>query len=521
MRYIVVSANEFTYPDIFEYQSQSAKADLHTPRNSFASAQILLKDIPENANISVSLKGSLSSLDCCWYELVPVYVEDNPFLNKENALPNCPNRWAPFYIYDCLKPLQKTLTPFNGVAGLYFSIRIPKNASAGIIDGQAEISVNGETITVPVSITVYSAVVPEEENLKIIVGYNSRLTAQYHNVPFGSDEHKKLDIQYLKMLRHMRQNMLYVPNTIKVETDGNGTYTFDFSEMISFVKTALSLGFKYFNAPSVGRRKSWKGSTILVGPGIEAMSFEGYQYLSQYLPALRKVLLENGWMDNFYMGISDEPNEANATEFRALCGLVRRFIPEIKLIDAASYGNIHGSLDVYVPLNSEYQKHRKEFETYRSNGDEIWHYVCCGPRGEGFINRFMDYPLLSTRYLFWGNYKYNLGGYLHWASNFYQPNQDPFKNNCPLHRNTDSETILPSGDTHIIYPGEGEPWMSIRLEAHRQSAEEYELLRMLSNKDKSLADSICEKAFRSFNDVEYDPVKFENVRIELLKAVSE
>ena len=58
---------------------------------------------------------------------------------------------------------------------------------------------------------------------------------------------------------------------------------------------------KYFNAPSVGWRKSWSESTILLNGTIPSMSYEGYCYLTQYLPALRDVLKENGilirWFD--------------------------------------------------------------------------------------------------------------------------------------------------------------------------------------------------------------------------------
>jgi len=521
MKWVVVSSSEWTYPDVFDYPTASNKAHLHVARNSYATAQIILKGVPDKVKININIKGELASFDFKWYEMIPIYVEDNPHIEKQNIFPNFPTRWAPFYIYDCLKPLGDTVTPMNGTVGLYFMIRITPDTIPGIMEGHAEISLGDEFIIVPIEVTIYKAIVPSEENLKIIIGYNSTITAKYHNVVPGSDEHKQLDIKYLRMLRHMRQNMLYIPSdTIKSEIGQSGKYIFDFSKMIEFVERAMSLGYKYFNAPSVGRRKSWKMSTILVGPNLEAMSYEAYQYLSQYLPQLRKVLIARGWIDNFYMGICDEPNEANAIEYRALCGLVRKFAPDIKLIDAVSYGSIHGAIDVWVPLNSEYDKHQQEFESYRSNGDEIWFYVCCIPRGEGYINRFMDYPLLSTRYLFWGNYKYNLSGFLHWAANQYQPNQNPFTVNCPLHRNCDAETILPPGDTHIIYPGEGEPWMSMRLEAHRQSAEEYELFRLLSLNDKKLADNICSKGFRSFKDVEYDPIKFENIKIELLKAVS-
>lgn len=520
MKHVVVSPVEWTYPDIFDYDSGSSDVKINVGRNGYATSQILLKGVSGGENFEVKFKDQLNSFNIKWYELVPVYVESNPGIKKEDAIVNYPNRWAPFYIYDCLKPLEDFVTPIGGIVGLYFSIEIPADASPGILNDEIQITLGVETINISVEIIIYSATVPVEENFKIINGYNSEMTAKYHDVVLGSSESKNLDLQYLKMLRHMRQNMLYVRG-VKVDKDENGEYSFDFTEMIEFVEMAMSLGFKYFNAPSVGGRRSWKESTILIGPGIEAMSYEGYKYLSQYLPQLRNLLIGKGWIDNFYMGVSDEPNEQNATEFRALCGLVKKFIPEIKLIDAVSFGLIHGALDVWVPLNSEYDKYQKEFESYRNNGDELWHYVCCGPRGEGYINRFMDYPLLSTRYLFWGNYKYNLGGYLHWASNFYQPGQDPFTSNTPLHRNRDSSTILPSGDSHIIYPGQGEPWMSMRLEAHRESAEEYELLSLLSQTNKELADEICSSAFKSFNHVEYDPVKFLNIKTRLLEALSE
>jgi hypothetical protein len=161
-----------------------------------------------------------------------------------------------------------------------------------------------------------------------------------------------------------------------------------------------------------------------------------------------------------------------------------------------------------------------EFESLRSENDEMWQYTCCAPRYGGYINRFLDYPLLASRYFFWGNYKYSLSGFLHWGCNTYQDNQNPFTHNCPLHFNADAQTILPPGDTHIVYPGDGEPWMSMRFEAQRHSAEDYELLLMLSKSRKEEADSICSSCFNAFNDVMYDINRFEQVKIQLYKAVS-
>jgi hypothetical protein len=356
--------------------------------------------------------------------------------------------------------------------------------------------------------------------LTIVQSLAADRVTRYHGVRWGSEEYYALDDAYFKALRRMRQNMTYMWG-IKVTELGDNKYEFDFTEMENAMRRQLSQGIKYFNGPSIGRRESWHTSTILVNDKLPAMSYEAYLYLKQYLPALHEMLERNGWIDRFVMGISDEPNAENCTEWRALAGLVRRIVPDIRLIDAVSYGNIHGALDIWVPLNMEYDKHMAEIETFREGGSEIWHYVCCGPRSECYVNRFMDYPLLSTRYLLWGNYKYDLTGYLHWATNTYQPGQDPFRQNCPSHTNADSTIFLPPGDTHLIYPGEHGPWLSVRGEAQRESAEECEMLKVLAKTDKQTADAICQKVFRSFCDVEYDVQKFRAARKQLLIALSD
>ena len=61
--------------------------------------------------------------------------------------------------------------------------------------------------------------------------------------------------------------------------------------------------------------------------------------------------------------------------------------------------------------------------------------------------------------------------------------------------------------------------MSVRLEAQRASAEEYEMLRALAAKDPALADEICLSVCREFNDVDYDPRHFRAARNRLIRAL--
>ena len=53
-----------------------------------------------------------------------------------------------------------------------------------------------------------------------------------------------------------------------------------------------------------------------------------------------------------------------------------------------------------------------------------------------------------------------------------------------------------------------------------ERAEEYEMLKKLAETDRARADAICDRVFRSFRDVEYDPHVFRAARRELLAALS-
>ncbi len=516
MRCTVVSSAEFTYPDVFDYASSAPRADVFGARGGFASFQVLFRDAASPA-LPVSFTGLPDGAEPELYTLRSVMVERNHGIPDGEHKPHWPEREAPYRLYDCLRTYDGTID-VEGQAkqgGLYVAVRLSPDA----VPGAYPFVMNAGGEEIPGTLEIFPAVLPPE-TLKIILGYDRAPLKTFHGLVPGTPEYDAMDRKYLSALRRMHQNMMYVGGVSAEEASPN-EWRFDFSGLVKMIETYEAAGMTGFNLPSVGWRKSWSESTILLRGSIPSMSYEGYRYLMQYLPALKAVLDEHGWTERCVMGVADEPNAENATEFRALCGLIHRIVPEIRLCDAMSWGNLHGALDVWVPLNAEYDRHREEIETFREGGAEIWHYVCCGPREYGYINRFMDYPLLSTRYLHWGNYRHHLTGFLHWAANRYQPGQDPFELNCPEHHNADAVCFLPPGDTHILYPGDDGPWLSMRLEAEREGAEEYELLTLLASENKKLADEICASVFRSFRDVEYDVAAFGAARRRLLSAVSE
>jgi hypothetical protein len=79
---------------------------------------------------------------------------------------------------------------------------------------------------------------------------------------------------------------------------------------------------------------------------------------------------------------------------------------------------------------------------------------------------------------------------------------------------------LPPGDTHVVYPGEGEPWSSVRFEAQREGLEDLELLRRLQQERPRQAASLVRSVIRGFDDYTKDIARFRAARRKLLASLS-
>ena len=497
----MIDSCEWTYPDVWEYASQRDGYRGYALSGSYATFRVVVRDFDG------ALRVRLDGADI--YEEIAIPVEANPNF-EEGFIPHFPERIAPYSVYDCLKPYSGKIEKKHEVTSVYFAVKAGEES----VCSEIILEDNKSEVHIPVFVTPMGKL--PDETLKIAMGYCPWEVSRKHNADYRTDEFRRLDESYLRLLRRGHQNRYFLDD-VRAYKDENGQWQFDFRWFNRRVKQLLELGYNGFHIYGVGFRRAWDAPDIIVH-GMDGLSFEAYEYLRKYLPAMRENLRENGWLDSdmFCIGVADEPNRFNATTYRAIACMVRKYLPEVKIYDAVSYVPVYGAIDIWAPRADEYEKNREMFEIFREDGDEIWHYVCLFPRVGGYINRFMDIPLLATRYLYWANYKYNLSGYLHWSVNNYQDNLDPYTASCPGHINAGSRSVLPAGDDKLIYPGEGEPYMSARFEAHREAAEDYEMLRIIAKNDKEKADELCEKCFRGFTDVEFDPLKFREAHNELI-----
>lgn len=539
MKHEIFSANEWLYPDSIVNDSGKKLIDLASARGSYATCQILLNNIPTGALqwkiISNNSEEFFNSPEV--YQLIGVNVSKNTgpegftVVLGESA-EGYTTRKAPFHVYDAMKPLTNHSTkdmemPRHGwkgpTEGLYICWEIPSDARIGKYEGLLHLTAGDETCHIHVSIEVHKATVPEQGSFLSVNWFILMNMAKSHGLEMWSEEHWSMIEKYGRMMRRGRQTHFWVTKEIlDVEQREDGTYQFGFDKAKRLIEMYLGLGFTHIEGGMAIERLSWDSPEFIIRINdgwIKAMSPEGYSYLAQYFSEWHGFLKENGWLNILHQHVADEPTDKCAEDYRVLSGIIRKFMPGVKLIDAVELHGLDGSVDIWIPKNHYYEQNQEQFERLRKLGDEIWFYTCCHPGGY-YMNRCLDMALIRTRYLHWGNYKYNLTGYLHWGFNYYDPENDQFEEITPVLESLNVKS-LPPGDTHICYPGTEGPWGSVRLEAMRAGIEDYELLRILESKDKKLADEILSSCVTSFKEYNEDTEHFEKVHRRLLQAVSD
>lgn len=211
---------------------------------------------------------------------------------------------------------------------------------------------------------------------------------------------------------------------------------------------------------------SWSPSTGVSTP-------EGYLQLRRYFTVWADIIRQNGWEGKMTQALADEPQEGNARTYRILAAICRKFLPGVPILDAVETTNLGGGIDIWVPKQDTFEKKKDTFRLLQDAGEEIWFYTCAFPAGN-IMNRSMDLPLTVSRLLLWMGASCRLTGFLHWGFNYYI-GDDIWNRACCPHKGA----LLPAGDAHIVYPGPDGPWISMRYEAQRGGAEDYELFSQI------------------------------------------
>ena len=526
----LVDPLEAIYPDQNNITHASTTWEADFPIGTEADVHILL-NIPKGTVFKLIAKKNGKPLDTnVWSELIDVPVEQNTgldsrteqFINKKNPYVI---RRAPFRIYEVIQPVK--VNHFVGNANYSaFRLAIPPHLINA--PGKHEITIEVQSDSFKANgifkIQVYPVRLPKlgQSNFFYTNWFSLTNIEEYHDLERWSKPWFEMMDKYASLMAHGRQNSITIPGElIYFENDA---VVLEEEKMLAFINIFRKYGFKYFEAPHLmfrGINDDWGDPELKVAlTGKRYYKENGIHDIAKLITAIKEFCLKNNLADNWLQHIADEPTSVNASCYKDVVKQVKKIFPQAKVMEATNdKEGIVGSVDIWCPLINDFQENEVFFRERQNEGEKVLVYTCLIPGGK-WLNRTLDMEKLRQVYFGWGAAHYNTGGYLHWGLNQYK--KDPFEHSVVKHPSpaASDNNYLPAGDTHIVYPGKGEPLSSIRFEAHRIGIEDYELLLNLKLNNKRKQQRIVRKLFRSYTDYNLDPIIYRNTRKNLLKSLA-
>lgn len=510
---------EFLYPDGDPGRRPVAPPALEVPRGGTIAVNVLVHGAVRGMAAPRVTERGRPVRGARWYRLHDVPVEENtaPVIfteSRRSGRNRHVTRRAPFRVFDAMEPVPEGVRLAAGRSA--FVLQVP--VRAGDRPGPRRFEIRAAAAgPVALKARVHRVVVPPAgpASFPYTNWFDVPAMATRHGLTLWSEAHWRMIRRYADLMRHARQNVFWIPLHLVFRRE-RGLAVLDRPRLVRFVDLFTRAGLHWIEGGHVAGRAGgdWKAgffSVVLDGP--RASSPAGDRDLRSICSQLKREIDRHGWGPRWIQHVADEPNPAMASDYRIICGIVRKYLPGIPLLDAIEDPSLAGSVDIWCPKGNAWQTHRKAYDAIRAAGDRMWFYTCCEPGG-AWLNRLLDMELLRPALFGWFAARFDLDGFLHWGLNHWQKNQDPFRRSViPAWGGSDQS--LPAGDTHIVYPGAAGPWSSVRLEAQREGFEDLELLRRLR---PAAVARITRPALRSFNDYSRDVRVFRRARAALLRS---
>lgn len=541
MKGYITEKQEFLFQDT-ELGVMTQNLHIASAQNGKIGLQILLESSGKEACIVLED----DRFEVSYYQMISIPVEMNTGNGVDQGgamvvlLEECPDyaiRKAPFTVYDCLRPLDNGVVgAVSGRVAAYVCIGPKQGISAGSYDLELRIEMDGEVHTCHIAYVVYP-VQYNEDLFQQTNWFSLKSMETLHHVQVGTPAYYEVVRNYARAMRrtHQKTFNIWLHQDYALHS-AEAPWEFDFEDLKPIIEIFFEEGFDTLETGGILTRGYCPDHSpdmytndfkCAAAPEISADSDQGYQLLCSEMQAFSDFLKRNNWDQRVLFHIMDEPDvhylseedlQARRVQYFMTANIVRRYLPNVKIMEAVKTTTFRGAIDIMVPITDGYQNNKESFDKAIAMGDEVWTYVCCGPEGI-WLNRFLDQPLMNGRLLFWGCAANRISGYLHWGFNQFGCTPDPFKETRGLN-DSGIGTDYPCGDAFIVYPGENGPWLSMRLEAERRGAEEAALLCDLRQKDPIVHDALIRKIFRAFDDYESNPEVLEQVSEQLLQLLS-
>lgn len=515
------------YPDRNETKKLSTSYQAHFPDNTIADVHILL-NVPPGQTITCEALYNNQSIGQ-FSQLLDVPVEQNTGLDSRTEQfigqtnPHVIRR-APFRVFEIIKPLSGNEV-YSTVTFTALRLEVPVS-ELNMGDNQIDIRIqgNGWDVSLDFEVTRHTVTLPklEESQFFYTNWFNLTRMEEFHGVERWTDEWFTILDKYAAVMAHGRQNSITLPGELL--TYENGIIHFDRDNMLRFIEVFRNHGFRYYESPHLlnrGPGDDWGDPELKVAlTGRRYYQENGSGDIREIAKIFGDFAKKNNLTDGWLQHIADEPTAVQARCYSDAADMVRSVFPEAQIMEATNdRDSIVGAIDIWCPLINDFQENESFFREREAEGEKVLVYTCLIPGGK-WLNRTLDQERLRQVYFGWGAIHYGTSGYLHWGLNQYKGN--PFEYSAVKHPSpvATPNNYLPAGDTHVIYPGENGPLSSVRFEAHRIGAEDYEMLYQLQKKDAGLAEKLTSKLFNSYTDYSTSIKAYRKVKQKLLRSLN-
>lgn len=473
-------------------ETEDAQIAVHVPRGlEIRRASFALPDLvgPKGTVIP---KKQLSAW-WVWY----TYVLNNPPENKD---PSSYLRKAPAFLPDGFLEQEVISIRPEWTQPLWVSVTVPEGTPPGEYRGSMAVDLeagSGEKFhfEVPIAVTVWPFTLPQRFHLHHTEWHFPHLLADWYGIEPWSEPHWAwLEKIACDMARH-KQDMILTSfyEFVKATRSASGKLSYDFSMLDRWVKMNRKYGLDWIEGGHVARRGGgwesdivWSRFPVYDARGkrldLSKLSEAEFEpYLEGLLKAVHAHLRKRGWADQYVQHVADEPVPENEKSWCYRAGKVKEWLPGVPRIDAVMSYGLEGYVDIRVP-----QIQHTGPEVKRNPNETLWSYVCLAPQGQ-YPNRFLDYPSIRNRIIYWLSWTLGLTGFLHWGYNSWGSWQrlprevriSPWTDATGGSIYITTGNPLPAGDPFLVYPGKHSICSSIRWEVIRKGFEDYEYLHML------------------------------------------
>ena len=393
----------------------------------------------------------------------------------------------------------------------WVTVHVPPGTPKGLYRGNLHVTSETLSLDIPMEVNVWGFELPRETRLRSGFGLSPRLIRRYHNLE-TDEEAREVHRLYLESFAEHRVAPYSVGRPMKLEWEngpGAGLYPkLDFTEFDEDAHFALDeLGFNSF----VIRLEGLGGGTYLSRrPGrigeFEQSSPEYELSFARYAQALQDHLQQRGWLQKGYVYWFDEPEEKDFDFVREGMELIHRAAPKItRLLTTHPHAKLYGAVDLWcLPT---YTLRPEEVRGRQLVGEEIWWYLCTGPKAP-YFTLFLDHYGTEIRLWGWETWKYRLDGLLVWETTYWtseqaypdslqNPWQDAMSWQSWYELKPGEKAPWGNGDGRFLYPPSRDPGSdktkylegpipSIRWELLRDGIEDYEYLWLLKGEIERL-----------------------------------